>query len=94
VESIAVRRNRVRQCQTLRHACGDRHGPVDPRRDQAVDPLGAGQPLDARLVLGRDDCPAVGVAEAGRGWFPVNGDHMELTRPCRRQEAELRGSSA
>ena len=87
-------RERVRQREPLCDACRDRDRPVDPGSDQSVDPLGARQPLDGGLVLGRNDRPAVGVAEAGCRGLPVDGDHVELTRPRGGQQAELRRSGA
>ena len=50
--------------EPLRDARGDPDGPVDARRDHAVDALGLGEPLDAGLVLGRDDRAPVGEREA------------------------------
>jgi hypothetical protein len=75
-------------------AGGDRHGPVDPRRDQAVHPLGAGELVERRLVLGRDDGPLVGEGEAGRARIAVAGDDEEPALASRAQEAELRRPGA
>jgi hypothetical protein len=84
----------VRQGQALGDPRRDGDGPVDPRRDQAVDPLGPREPLDARLVLGGDDRAPVGVAKAGRGRLAVERDHVQLACPRRREEAELRRPGA
>ena len=84
----------MRQRESLGNTCGDRHRPVDPRRNQPLDPLGTGQPLDARLVLGREDRAPVGVAEPRRRRIAVDRDHMQVTRPRCGQEAELRRARA
>jgi hypothetical protein len=70
---------------------GDADGPVDPRRDHAVDPLGVGKALDPALVLRRDDRAPVGKREAGRTGVTVDGDHEEVACPRCLQQPELRG---
>jgi hypothetical protein len=71
---------------------GDGHGPVDSRRDHAVDPLGAGEALDPALVLGGDDCPAVGEGEPGRRGVAIDRDREEPPPLGRLQQPELRGT--
>ena len=68
----------------------DSHGPVDPGRDQAVDPLRFDEPVDSLLVLGGDDRAAVGVAEAGRVGIAVDGDHVQVALAGRGEQPELR----
>ena len=66
VESVAdAGVERVRQAEPLGDPRRDPDRPVDPRRDDPVDALGFGQPVDPRLVLGRDDRAPVGEAEPG-----------------------------
>ncbi len=89
-----LRRERMREREPLRDARGHRDGPVDPRRDHAVDPLGLGEPFDARLVLGRDDRPAVGERESRRGGIAVDRDHEEVERTGRLEQPELRRAGA
>ena len=84
------RRERVRRAPSrsaTRAAIADR--PVDPRRDHAVDALGLGEPLDPRLVLGRDDRAAVREREAGRAGIAVDRDHEQV-----RARARLRAARA
>ena len=84
----------MRQPEALGDARGDRDRPVDAGRNQSVDALGAGQALDARFVLGRDDRATVGVAEAGRRRIPVERDHVELTCAGSGEQPELGRSRA
>ena len=84
-----LRRDRVRQPQPFGDPCGDRDRPVDARRDQPVDALGACEPFDPGLVLRRDDRAAVGVAKARSGRIAVERDHMQLTRTRRGEQAQL-----
>jgi hypothetical protein len=86
--------DRVRQHEPLRDPGADRDRPVDPRRDQAVNPLGGRQPVDLRLVLDRDDRPPVGEGEARRGRIPVGRDHIELMRAGGLEQSELPGARA
>jgi hypothetical protein len=72
----------------------DRDGPVDARRDHAVDPLRRGQPLDAALVLGRDDRAAVDEGEAGRSGIAVDCDREEPACPRCLEQPELRRAGA
>ena len=90
VESVAVsRRDRMRQREPLRTV--RRSPPASrSRRDQPVDALGAGEPLDARLVLGREDRAPVGVAEPGADGSRSSAITMQLTRPRCGEQAELR----
>ena len=53
--------------------------------------LGAGEPVDARLVLRRDERALVRVGEAGRGRIAIDGDHEEVALARRAQEPDLRG---
>ena len=79
----------MRQAKPLGDAGGDRHRPVDPGGDQPVDALGRREPFDARLVLGRDDRPPVGVAETGRRGIAVERDHEQPPLARGGQQAEL-----
>ena len=86
-ERGGLRGDRMPQSQALGHPSSDRHGPVDPGRDQPVNVLGAREPLDSGLVLGRDDRAAVGVPESGRRRVAIDRDHVQLAGPCCRQQA-------
>jgi hypothetical protein len=72
-----------------RDPSGDRHRPVDSRRDDAVDPLRARQLDERTLVLGGDDCPAVGELEAEGAWITVGRDDEEAAVASGAKEAEL-----
>ena len=89
-----LRRERVREREPLRDAGRDGDRPVDPGRDHAVDPLGLREPLDPRLVLGRDDRAAIREREAGRGGIAVDRDHEQVQRACGLEQPELRGAGA
>jgi hypothetical protein len=67
----------------------DRHRPVDPGRDHAVDSLRGGETVDLRLVLDRDDRAAVGEAKAGRGRVAVDGDDEQAALAGGFEETEL-----
>ena len=84
----------MRQPEPRGDARGDPDGPVDPRRDDPVDALGLGEPLDAVLVLGRDDRAAVGVPEPGRVGIAVDRDHVQVALARRGEQPELRGPGA
>ena len=71
------RDERVRQPEALRDPRGHRHGPVDPGGDDPVDALGAGEPVDRFLVLGRDDRAPVGDTKPDARRVPVGGDDEE-----------------
>ena len=83
--------DRMRQAEPLCDARGDPDRPVGSGRDDPVDVLGAGEAVDARLVLGRDERPLVRVGEAGRRGIAVDRDHEEVALACRAQEPDLRG---
>ena len=87
-------RDRVRQREPLRDPRRDPDRPVDARSDHAVDALGLGEPLDAGLVLGRDDRAAVREREARRGGIAVDRDHEQVARARGREQPELRGAGA
>ena len=89
-----LRREGMRQPEAAGDSSCNRDRPVDPGRDQPVDALGAGEALDAGLVLGGDDGAPVGVAEARRGGVAVDGDHVQLARACGGQQAKLRRAGA
>ena len=86
--------NRMREPLPLGNPRGDRHRPVDPRRDHAVDPLGLGEARDPRLVLRRDDRATVRVAKPGRRRIAIECDHEQVALSGRREQAELRGARA
>jgi hypothetical protein len=79
----------MRQGQAFGHTCGDRHGPVDPRRDHSADALGARKALDRRFILRRDDRAAVCVSKSRRRGVAVERDHVQLAAPRRSKEAQL-----
>ena len=56
--------DRVRQPHPLGDARRDPDRPVGAGRDDPVDALGLREPVDGRLVLGRDERPLVGVARS------------------------------
>jgi len=60
--------------------------PVDPERPD--------EPLDRRLVLGREDAAAVGEPEPGRRRVAVDDGHPEATPARGLQQPELSGSRA
>ena len=68
----------MREPLPLGNPRGDRHRPVDPRRDHAVDPLGLGEARDPRLVLRRDDRPTVRVAKSRRRRIAIECDHEQV----------------
>ncbi len=72
----------------------DGDGVVAAGRDDPVDLLGAGEPLDRRLVLDRDDRAPVGVAKARRGGVAVGRDDGEPAPACGLEHSELRGAGA
>jgi hypothetical protein len=90
-EDRGRRIDRMRERQPLGDPGGDRYRPVDPGRDDPVDALGCGQPVDLGLVLDRDDRPAIGEAESGRGRVTVDGDDEEVSLAGRLEQAELAG---
>jgi hypothetical protein len=81
--------DRVRERLALGDPGGDRDRPVDPGRDQPVDPLGRGEAVDLRLVLDRDDRAAVGEAEPGGGGIAVDGDDEQPPVAGGLEEPEL-----
>jgi hypothetical protein len=84
----------MRQAEPLGDARGNGDGPVDPWRDDAVDAFCVGQPLEGRLVLGRDERAPVGVPEAERRRIAVGGDD-EGSAPARGfEQPELRRPGA
>ena len=83
--------DRMRQAEPLGDARRDADRPVGAGRDDPVDVLGAGEPVDARLVLGRDERALVRVGEAGRRRVAVDRDHEEAALARRAQEPDLRG---
>ena len=85
-----MRVDRVRQAHPRGDAGRDRDRPVDPRRDDAVHLLRLREPLDAELVLGRDDRPPVGEPEAGRRRVAVDRDDEQPALARRREQPELR----
>ena len=86
------RLDRVREPAALGDPRCDADRPVRPRRDDPVDPEGADQPLDRRLVLGREDAAAIGEAEAGRGGIAVDHGDPEAARTRRLEQTELSGT--
>ena len=93
-EQRGFRPDRMRKRQPFGDACGDRDREVDPRRDDPVDTLRRREPVDARLVLRRDDRPPVRVAEPGRGGIAVEGDHVKPPIAGGGEQPELRRARA
>ena len=79
----------MRERETLADTSGDRHRPVDSRRDQPIDTLGACEPFDSGLILCRDDRPAVGIAKSRRGGVAVDCHHVQVARTRGREQPKL-----
>ena len=88
-ERRGLGRERVRKAEARRHARGDGDGPVDSRRDDAVDAFRLGELPDRRLVLGGDDRALVRVLEAGRLRVAVAGHDEEPALARRAKKPEL-----
>ena len=88
------RSQRVREAELGGDARGDRDGPVGSRRDQAVGLERGGEPLDRRLVLGRDEAAAGGELEAGRGRVAVADGRPDPVRTRSLEQPELRRARA
>ena len=89
-DRAGARVDRVRQAEALGDACGDAHGPVGAGRDDPGDLAGAGEAVDALLVLGREDGALVRLGEADGLRVAVDGDHVEVGAcPRGLQQAEL-----
>jgi hypothetical protein len=82
----------MRKAEPGRDARRDRDREVDARRDDAVDSLGAGEPVDGRLVLDGDDRAPVGEAEPGRERVAIDGDDVEAPLVRGLEQPELRGT--
>ena len=76
----------------MRAADADR--PVGARRDQPVDVERADQPLDRRLVLGREHAAPVGEAEAGRRRIAVDDGEPEPAGARSLEQPELSRAAA
>ena len=72
-----------------RGARGQPDGEVDARRDDALDLLRCGQPVNGVLVLDGDDRPPVGVAEARSGRIAIDGDDVDASLLRRLQQPDL-----
>ena len=86
--------DRMRQPEPLGDAGGDPDRPVGAGRDDPVDRSGPREPLDPRLVLGRDHRALVREREPGRERVAVDGDHRQVTGRSRLEQAELRRAGA
>jgi len=84
----------VRQTEAVGNPGGDGDRPVDSGRHDPVDSLGTCKTVDARLVLGRDDRAAIGVAEAGSTRVAIAGHDVQPAVAGRAEQAELRRTSA
>ncbi len=84
-----LRGQRMPKVVASRHARCEADGKVDARRDDALDPLRGGQPVDRVLVLDGDDRPPVGVAEAWSGRIAIDGDDVDTALLRRLQQPEL-----
>jgi hypothetical protein len=80
---------RVREPELRRHTRRNPDGPVDSRRNQAVDTLRFSKALDPELVLGRDDRPSVGMAKPGCARVAIDRDHVQAALPRSREQPEL-----
>jgi hypothetical protein len=83
------RRDRVREAVARCDARSGTDGQFAPRGDHSVDALGLGEALQRGLVVERDDGSPIGEAEAGRRGIAVDGDHEQIARAGRSQQAEL-----
>ena len=72
---------RMPKPEAIREPSRDRHRPVDPGRYDPVDGIRAREPVEALLVLGRDDRAPVRVLEARGGGVAVAGDHEQAALP-------------
>ena len=88
-ERAGLGRDGMRDAEPLGDTRRDRDGPVDSRRDDPVDALGDGEPLDPRLVLRGDDRAAVRIAEARGSRIAIERDHVEPVPSCSREQPEL-----
>jgi hypothetical protein len=79
----------MRQSEPRCDARGDAHGPVDARRDDPVDSLGRCEPVDARLVLCRDDRAPVRVLVSRRSRVTIGSDDVQAARLRSCEQAEL-----
>ena len=86
--------DRMRQPEPLGDARRDPDRPVGAGRDDAVDGPGAGEALDALLVLGRDHGAFVRQREADGERVAVDGDHRQVAGRGRLEQAELRRAGA
>ena len=84
----------MRQAEALGDPRRDPDRPVGSRRDDPVDLARPGEPLDPRLVLGRDHRALVGEGEPGGERVAVDGDHREVAGRRGLEQAELRRAGA
>ncbi len=81
----------MRQPRMLRDARCHADRPVGPGRDDAVDPQRAHEPLDRRLVLGREDAAPVGEREPGRTGIAIDHGDPQAARTRCLEQTELSG---
>ena len=86
--------DRVRQAEVLGNPRRNPDRPVGPGRDDPVDLARPGEPLDPRLVLGRDHRALVRKGESGSERVPVDRDHREVAGRRGLEQAELRRAGA
>jgi hypothetical protein len=84
----------MRQACPFRNPRRDGDRPVRAGRDDAVDPEGPDEPLDRRLVLGREDAAAVGEPEPGSAGIAIDHGDPEAARTRRLEQTELSGTGA
>ena len=84
----------MRQAEVLGDPRRDPDRPVGSGRDDPVDLARPGEPLDPRLVLGRDHRALVGEGESGRERVAVDRDHREVAGRRGLEQAELRRAGA
>jgi len=82
----------VRQACALRDPGSHRDGPVGAGRDDPIDLERASEPLDRRLVLGREDATAAGEAKARRTRIAIDDSGPDAARVRCLEQSELCGT--
>ena len=82
----------MRQPGPLGNPRRDPDRPVRARRDDAVDPERPDEPLDRRLVLGRENAAAIGEPEPGSTGIAIDHGDPEAARTRRLEQTELSGT--
>jgi hypothetical protein len=87
-------RDWMRQAELRGHARRNGDRPVGARGDHSVGRERRREPLDRRLVLGRDDATAVGERKPGRRGVAVDDRRPDAVRPRSFEQPELRRTCA